>query len=625
MAIGLSRDPAPPAPAAPADAPRRGHPRRRRRIVVAGVLGFVLLVMGVAAWIGVRAILARQELDAALPSASAVRQDILKRDFPAARSAADDLARHADRAAQLTSDPIWRVVQTLPLIGPNLSAVSTGASAIDSVAAHVVRPLVTVAASVDPRGLSVPHGRVDLGPLVASVPTAVAAQNAFHAAQRSIAAIDTSSTISPVGSAVARLRAVFDETAPAVDAVGNGARLLPSMLGAGGPRNYLIVAQNPAELRATGGLIGSMALVHVDHGVLSLVTQNGGTQIGPWDRPVVPVAAATQGLFGPLVGRFIQDVNLAPDFPSAAATAAAMWTRTYGGTVDGVVALDPVVFSGLLAATGPVALPTGGEITADNAVRLLLSDAYQRTSDSDAEDAFFSAAAFAVFEHIARGGVDVGALVTELADAGSAHRILIWSAHGAEEKVLDATTLAGTLPVSTPSTAALGVYFDDATGAKMDYYLKTRIAAGSAVCRTDGEPTAIVRVTLTNAAPADAATTLSTAVTGGGHYGVPAGSILTRVAVYGPQGGLLVGTRTQGGDYPTAAGVDRGRPASVFTVGLAPGQSKTVEVDFLDLRQRGTGFSVAATPTLPGDGSTPIVGARTPIDPIVVDCSSVVK
>jgi hypothetical protein len=114
-------------------------------------------------------------------------------------------------------------------------------------------------------------------------------------------------------------------------------------------------------------------------------------------------------------------------------------------------------------------------------------------------------------------------------------------------------------------------------------------------------------------------------VTGGGTYGVPPGSIRTRVAVDGPSGGLLAATESDGANYSTVSGVDRGRPVSLFTVELAPGESRTVTVQFLNQQQSSADLSVVTTPTLPGDGSTPDVGAENAVQPIVVQCSTVIK
>ncbi|MGO4595323.1 DUF4012 domain-containing protein [Leifsonia sp. 2TAF2] len=630
MATGLTEPDAPPRPAdAPSNAPRRGRWWLRlhlRHPVTIGILvGIGIFLLFAIVWIGARGYLAQRALTDAIPAAEQVKTAIGSGDLKAAGRAADALSRKTHQAATLTSDPVWLTAEAVPWIGPNLTAVRTAAAASDEVASHVVEPLVAAGAAVDLRALAIRNGRIDLAPLTAAQPAVAKAGKAFTAARASVATIETGALISPIAGGVDRLHDVLDRAAPEMDAIGNAVRLLPSMLGADGPRDYLLAAQNPAELRATGGLIGAVALVHADNGALTLQRQSAGTSIGPWSTPVADVPLNTVGLYGPLVGRYLQDANLTPDFPLAAATASRMWTTMYGGTIDGVVAVDPVVLSGLLKSTGPVTLPSGDRLTSSNAVKLLLSDVYQRYTDPAQQDAFFASAASAVFDRMSSGDVDAKKLVTALSDAGESRRVLIWSTHDDDQKILGQTTLAGSLPLSDLSTAGIGVYFNDATGAKMDYYLGTSVAAGSAVCRADGKPSTVVRVTLTNKAPADAGTTLPRYVTGGGTYGVRPGNIRTRVAVYGPAGGLLAATQSDGENYTTVAGVDRSRPVSLYTVELAPGESRTVTVQFLNDRQTSSDLSVVTTPTLPGDGTTPDVGAQNAVAPIVVQCSTVVK
>lgn len=622
MATGLSHEEAPPRPAAPLPGPRR--PRR-------SALGLVLIVVAVlllfaVAWIGARAYLAHQELAAAAPDVQAVRAAVESGDASRAAAAADDLQKRAHHAASLTSDPVWQTAEIIPWIGPNLAAVRTVAAATDTLATDVVRPLVSVSGSVDPRSLTLSDSRIDLKPLLAAQPVVEKAQTAFEAAQEQVASIDDRSVIVPIAAAVDKMRNAMTTVAPDMEAAGNTARLLPAMLGAAGPRSYLIIAQNPAELRATGGLIGSVALVSTDKGRIALTSQAAGTSIGPWPEPVFAVPTATTDLYGPLVGRYLQDVNFTPDFPLAARTAAAMWVKTHGGVVDGVITVDPVVLSTLLRATGPVTLPSGDQLTAANAVPLLLSGVYARyPTQPNLQDAFFSSATTAIFSRIAGGGVDGKALATALTAAGGSDRLRIWSSRPSEQSVLQSTTLAGQLPVSDPQTTALGVYFNDATGSKMDYYLQTSVAAGAAVCRLDDKITSLVRVTLKNNAPANAATALPAYVTGNGTYGVPAGSIRTRIAFYGPSKGLLAGVKSNGVDLPSLAGTDSGRPVAVVEVQLAPGQSTSVDVEFLGTLQKAPGLTVAVTPTLKGDGTTPDVGARTAVGTIAVPCTASVK
>lgn len=599
--------------------------RRRRPVLVAVIVIAVVLVALFVGWIGIRAVLARQQLEAAQPSASAVVAAMRSGDVAGAKSAAESLSAHAAQAASLTGDPIWRLGEGIPLVGPNLAAVRVVASATDSVAREVVTPLVGVSATIDPRSLKPTDGRIDLARLAAAQPVVAKAQTAFHAAAAGVAGVSTASLIEPVGTAVDRLDSLFAQSSPVIDALGNSTKLLPGMLGQNGPRNILVVAQNPAELRATGGLIGSVALIHADHGALTLQAQEAGTSIGPWPTAVSDIPDATVGIYGPLVGRYLQDANYTPDFPMAATTIAAMWERAHGGTVDSVLTTDPVVLSALLKATGPVALSSGDTITSANAVPLLLSDVYARYPASSQQDAFFSSAAAAIFTKLAAGHLDSGKLLTAFSAAGTSERLRIWSAHADEQKVLATTTLAGALPVSTPQAAGIGVYLNDATGSKMDYYLGASVSAGAEVCRFDFRPTSLVRVTLTNRAPANAGTALPKYVTGGGTYGVPPGEILTRVVVYGPAGGLLAGTQLGSDPVRIVSGTDRARPVAVVPVQLKPGESKTVTVQFLNARQVGPGLNVATTPLPPNAGSTPDVGARTTVARIAHVCDSRVK
>ena len=66
----------------------------------------------------------------------------------------------------------------------------------------------------------------------------------------------------------------------------------------------------------------------------------------------------------------------------------------------------------------------------------------------------------------------------------------LWSADKTEQRRIGGTPVAGGLPISDCGLERqFGVYLNDGTGAKMDYYLeKTRLRRQS-VCRKDGRPT----------------------------------------------------------------------------------------------------------------------------------------
>jgi len=353
------------------------------------------------------------------------------------------------------------------------------------------------------------------------------------------------------------------------------------MMGSDGPRDYLVLFQNNAELRATGGIPGAVALLHVDGGKLSLVQQASSSDFPRADAPVLPLPSETEGLYGAITGQYIQDVNLTPLFPLSAQLASEMWKRQFGTTVDGVVSMDPVALSYLMTATGPVTLPTGDVLTSDNVVPLLLSEAYSRYEEPAQQDLFFAGTASGVFSAVASGALDPKALVSALARAGDERRIYLWSADAEEQARIAETTLAGELPESTPTQPRFGVYLNDGTGAKMDYYLGAKFGVGQAVCRQDGRSTYVVEVTLRNDAPADAATSLPPYVTGDGNFGIPPGQVSTNLAVYAPSEGVFMEAVVDGQPVGVQTATDSGHAVVQLQTTLSPGQSTTIKMSFL--------------------------------------------
>ena len=62
--------------------------------------------------------------------------------------------------------------------------------------------------------------------------------------------------------------------------------LLPQLLGEDGKRTYLVMVQNPAELRSAGGMVGTIAAITADKGTITIgdfATTSG------WDIPEEPM------------------------------------------------------------------------------------------------------------------------------------------------------------------------------------------------------------------------------------------------------------------------------------------------------------------------------------------------
>src|SRR5207302_8091531 len=151
---------------------------------------------------------------------------------------------------------------------------------------------------------------------------------------------------------VTRLAPVLDRTIrPAVDVL----RALPAAIGSGTHR-YLLLLDNPGEERPGGGFIGAVGEVTVSDGAVAASTFRSSD----FANGLVPVRRAPRALDETLFrGKPLElsDSNWSPDFPTSAVDAATMYQQATGVAVDGVIGVDPVALSYVLAVTGPVSAP----------------------------------------------------------------------------------------------------------------------------------------------------------------------------------------------------------------------------------------------------------------------------
>lgn len=165
--------------------------------------------------------------------------------------------------------------------------------------------------------------------------------------------------------------------APVEQAIGElhrAERLLPILKALGGidrPRRLLLAFQNPAELRPTGGFIGSVALVDVAGGAVEALELPGG---GSYDIsgisrlrvvPPEPLRLLRE------TWQF-QDANWFPDFPTSARKLRAMYESSGGPTVDAVVAVNAPMLERILELTGPIV--AGGTTFSSTAAVAMLTD-----------------------------------------------------------------------------------------------------------------------------------------------------------------------------------------------------------------------------------------------------------
>ncbi|MFV9426232.1 DUF4012 domain-containing protein [Microbacterium sp. S1037] len=560
--------------------------------------GLILVALLVAAWVGVRGALAYQHLlriqtDVG-PSASALASD------PAsAVPTIGRLAMEASEARQLTSDPIWKAAELTPWIGPQLAAFGTVSASADELLTGAILPLATAAKGVSFDSLRPVGGRIDATPLADLAGPASAAETRAREASDNVEAIDRTSLVGVAASAVDKTGELFDQSATAIDTLAGAARLLPEMLGQDGERNYLVLVQNNAEWRSLGGIAGTGILLHTNQGTVSLLdTQSAGAIVRDLREPVTTLPDEVVNIYGTRPGRFFHNLTQIPDFSIDGPLAREMYRTKTGLSVDGVIAIDPVLLSYVLEATGPVMLPSGEQLNAGNAARILMNEVYLRYSDPSEQDAFFAASTGAVFQALIDGRGSAPSLISALYRAGEQHRLLMWSADPADQAIIADTTVAGPLPVTDGRTARFGVYLNDGTGSKMSYYVRPEVAVEWGSCQplaTAGQRSLTLSLSLTNDAPSDAATSLPAYITGEGAYGTAPGTAKVVGNLYLPEGFELISSAVSNGANFDVATFE-GRQVLTFGVDLAPQSSTRITVEVRALTSA-TDAEAYVTPT----------------------------
>ncbi len=146
---------------------------------------------------------------------------------------------------------------------------------------------------------------------------------------------------------------------------------MKEIFGGNGFRRYLLIFQNPHEIRATGGFMGSFAILEMKDGAIQkLEVPPGGAydlqgQLDEYLEPPTPLLLTN--------ARWeFQDANYFPDFPTSAEKILWFYRHSRGVTADGVIAINSTVLERLLGIMGPIMNTERGlTLTKDNAVPLL--------------------------------------------------------------------------------------------------------------------------------------------------------------------------------------------------------------------------------------------------------------
>jgi hypothetical protein len=483
-----------------ATAARAGRaPRRRRRGRLLALVVLLLLVLGVVLVLLARPLLsAKKEADQAQSELTAAKDALGRHQVGQARQYVAQARSHVDAAqhdANGLGGDVWSLV---PVAGGAVGDARHLIDALDQTTSVAelgvqVYPMVSGDSATLLRGQ-----RIDVPVLQQVVDRTTQIGPHLDQAMQDLRQVHGSTPF--VGDSVSRakdtaltylepLQKQYADTAPVL-------KSLPSLVGAHGPRTYLLAMLNPAELRYSGGGALSFTTIRFDHGAATF-----GQTVNVED---LHAAVGDFQRWTPVPGN---PFHRTPRSRVTNATFSPWWTvsgeellrgyeQVYPQHLDGVIGIDLQGLAQIFKITGPVDLPRFGTITADNLVQEL-AGSYDKYSSFQVRHQLNAALVPAFRQKFFEGG-QMSDKVKSLVHSAAARHFFTYFRNPAAQRGFAALGLSGDLSPTVHDY--LGAFTQNVNGSKTDFWQHKQITS-HVVLDADGSAEVRLQVTVTNGAP----------------------------------------------------------------------------------------------------------------------------
>lgn len=152
--------------------------------------------------------------------------------------------------------------------------------------------------------------------------------------------------------------------------VKNGRPILaqtPWLLGKDSPRTYLMIFQNDAELRPTGGFWTAYGTIRVDKGKITPLISEDIYHLDAKYNSTIPAPRPIKAYHINVPYWNIRDMNISPDFPTSIQLFLEKYQKVYGtkDKIDAVIGIDTQVLVDIVKVIGRVGVPGWGNFSSD--------------------------------------------------------------------------------------------------------------------------------------------------------------------------------------------------------------------------------------------------------------------
>lgn len=285
--------------------------------------------------------------------------------------------------------------------------------------------------------------------------------------------------------------------------------LVRAFCGDGEDRFYLMLAQNSAEIRASGGFPGSVGTVRIEDGVLRI-----GDFMSVYD--IIPMGQAYESgitdqeiqLFGYMYAGEAHDSNFNPHFARVAEITAVSYEEGYNEKVDGVISLTPAVIQDILKfLDASITLEDGSVLDGESATRIIQRDLYIIYQGQEWAAGINNNYVDSLFSETAKQAMSV--LVdnfkleklpeyVKLFENGFQNRtIMLWLADPFEERLVEKIGASGNLNNDKDNPKA-GIYFSVCDPSKLGMFVEILPEMSEPTVLADGSREYSITVTFNN-------------------------------------------------------------------------------------------------------------------------------
>lgn len=527
-----------------------GRSRDKKRLyIIIGVVAVLLIALAAAAFAAVgSAKEMKSQATQVLQDVKSIQTAIGENDYAAAAQSAQQASELTGSIAGELSSPLWMAASIIPVYGQDISGMRDLMTALDDAFDEGLVPLTKTLEANPPDSLISADRRINVAAVTQLLD---AVQDAAPSMQKCADVAESlpemhvgqlKSVVDPAKEKLVTINATFQKAAALAPVAG-------PVLGANGNRTYLIVAQNSAELRSSGGFPGSMGTLEIRDGEIILNDFAKVYDVLTDTNPSsVSITDEEYALFGAASMDCPRDAGIDPDFTRVASIWAASYEERNVAHLDGVISITPSVVQDILAIVGPVTLSDGTELTGSNATKVLQSDIYWKYLAEGADpdgtggavtDALFAQAAHETFNKLF-SNLNADTLIkfaSCMAKDMEDRTVMFWLTDEGEQAILASLDCSGALN-DDPMRPELGVFFSLWVGSKMGWYVDIDNQVLESKKNADGSYTYKMQTTFTD-------TVSSEEIASGGEYIIgdiydyEYGILYPCLYIYAPAGGNI--------------------------------------------------------------------------------------